>query len=609
MRHLIKQINDDLREDDLVAIDILLQILVFKKAEELNLEEKSHLSFMMTQTYALYEAVENATSIIEKKRPELAQLFDFHKKISDESLLIQMMFKIAQMQIDDWSTFIEELLDDSLTRGKEDIRTPKQINKLFIQLLNPEAGTLYDGTVGLAGTLIEARQYNQDLEVYGEDINEQAVRIARLRLLLETNQLVTIKKSDSLHHPAFSEGSKLKQFDYVAMHPPFAMKLTNLKAIEEDQYSRFFYGDVMQSRADYAYIMHGIASLKETGKAAFLVMASPLSRGGAEETIRRNLLTADLVEAVIALPGKMLSHTSIQSYILIINKEKAEAMQGKIQFINAANEYESMRGQNYLTEEQVEKVTKAYHEKKELSDFSTIITHDELLDFSLLPEKYVVEKEIESDILGNVRIKYDAMKQNNNFVALKDLVTDIYRGLNITASTVEEGRGPLKIIQLSDVEDGYLSLEHLASGTLIRKSNIDNYRVQAGDVIISNRGSHVKIAVVPEVEGQVILSHNFLGLRLKASVDPYYLKMYLESPLGQFEIAQQQVGANVLTISPKGMEKVKVLNQEEASRFGQMYEEANMSYKRQLEALEEKRQEAIKQTYEQAGLFQFIEKE
>src|SRR5690625_2052497 len=115
VRDLINQINDDLREDDLVAVDIFMQILVFKKTEELNLEEKSHLSFIMTQTYALDEAVENAIAVIETERPELAELFNFHKKISDESVLIQLMFKIAQMQIDDWSTCIEEILDDSLT--------------------------------------------------------------------------------------------------------------------------------------------------------------------------------------------------------------------------------------------------------------------------------------------------------------------------------------------------------------------------------------------------------------------------------------------------------------------------------------------------------------
>src|SRR5699024_8999635 len=184
----------------------------------------------------------------------------------------------------------------------------------------------------------------------------------------------------------------------------------------------------------------------------------------------------------------------------------------KVFFINASKEFEQERRNNHINKDHISKIVETYIKKEEFEDFSRIMNSSDLEDSVLLPEKYIVEKELEDDILGQVRIKQNKLLANRDLLQLGGIVTDVYRGLNITASTVKEGQGPLRIIQLSDVDDGQIHLNHLLEGTPVRDSNIERYRVKKGDLIVSNRGTNIKIAVVTEVEGNVMLSHNFIGL-------------------------------------------------------------------------------------------------
>lgn len=588
-------------------LDLTLQLLVLKKLEsDTRIPKEAKLSYLVTQTNDVLESSEKAIREIEKVIPYINNLLTFPQMFKNkEKELLHILFELSRIDVDQ---YVENLLEQGtnrLSKAEGESVTPNQINDLLIRLLNPSQGSLYDGTAGLGGTLVKAGQIAPSLNLYGEEINLQAGRIAKLNLFLQGKEEAEIKTTDMLESPAFHEKGRLKQFDYVAMHPPFSMRVSNTKVFEQDQFNRFIYGPITQRNVDFAFVMHGIASLKETGKASFLMTGSPLMRGGADQEIRQNLLTADLVEAVIALPEKLLMNTSILTYIVIINKNKVEERKGKVLFINATNEFVAGRWVNELTEEQIEKMIQTYEENQVIEDYSALLNHDELEDSILLPEKYIVEKVIEDEYFGQVRIQANKLIESEKVLPLGDCVSRMYRGLNITASTVKEGEGPLEIIKLSDVENGFIKLDHLTKGTLLRSSNIDKYKVEAGDLIISNRGSHMKIAVVPKVKDNVILSHNFIGMKLKEGIDPYYVKMYLESPIGQFELAQQQVGSTILSISPSNLKKVKVLLTDQAD-VGSLYEQAFIDYERKIKEIERERQLVIESLYESAGLFNFM---
>ncbi|MFM9597226.1 N-6 DNA methylase, partial [Streptomyces scabiei] len=85
--------------------------------------------------------------------------------------------------------------------------------------------------------------------------------------------------------------------------PPISMKL-NKEAMDKNKFNRFRFGKVGM-RADYAFISNAIASLKDKGKAVIAVADGPLFQSGSTGKIRQNLISDDLIEAVISLPDHM----------------------------------------------------------------------------------------------------------------------------------------------------------------------------------------------------------------------------------------------------------------------------------------------------------------
>lgn len=187
---------------------------------------------------------------------------------------------------------------------------------------------------------------------------------------------------------------------------------------------------------------------------------------------------------------------------------------------------------------------------------------------------------------------------------LKDLSEDIYRGMNVSSKSIEEGDGNYRLIKLSDVQEGQLRLEQLTRVSLERKSHIEKYLVETGDVIISNRGHSIKIAVVPEHEGDIILSHNFIGIRASNRLDPYYLKAFLESPLGMYYLTKNQVGTNILTINPKDLKDIpiKLLEINEQQELGQSFLRVEQEYIEKIKQAESERTDQILKLYGKMGI-------
>ena len=98
------------------------------------------------------------------------------------------------------------------------------------------------------------------------------------------------------------------------------------------------------------FLRHLVAKMrpksKGGGRAAIVMNGSPLFNGAAESgpsNIRRWVLEADLVDAIIALPTDMFYNTGIATYIWVLDNNKPAERQGKVQLIDATNFYVKMR--------------------------------------------------------------------------------------------------------------------------------------------------------------------------------------------------------------------------------------------------------------------------
>jgi type I restriction enzyme M protein len=164
---------------------------------------------------------------------------------------------------------------------------------------------------------------------------------------------------------------------------------------EHDLYGRFDFGYPPGSSADWGWVQHMYASLKEGGKLGVVLDTGAVSRGSGntgsnrERDIRKKFVDRDLVEAVILLPENMFTNTTAPGIIMVINQAKTH--KGEILLINASHHFAKGRPKNYLTDEHIATIGDTCLNWQEVEGFSKAVTTEEAVrnDYNLSPSRYV----------------------------------------------------------------------------------------------------------------------------------------------------------------------------------------------------------------------------
>lgn len=304
---------------------------------------------------------------------------------------------------------VGKFADDAGNTAQE-FYTNRTVVTLMAEILQPKPDeSIYDPTCGSGGMLIKCLNYLRDkgqpwqgVKVFGQEINALTAAIARMNLYLNGVEEFSVVREDTLVHPAFVDGSRLRQFDIVLANPPYSIKQWNRDAFAHDYWGRNMFGTPPQGRADYAFIQHIIASMDEkTGRCAVLLPHGILFRN--EETdVRRGLILSDKIEAVIGLGPNLFYNAPMEACVLICNNHKADALRRKIIFINAVKEVTRKNAESYLEEKHIQKIVSAYHSSEDIDCFKRTVDWDEIENnnFDLSIQKYVFINEITSDKLS-----------------------------------------------------------------------------------------------------------------------------------------------------------------------------------------------------------------
>ncbi|MEC1718455.1 N-6 DNA methylase [Schinkia azotoformans] len=533
-----------------------------RKSDHFDLPLESRWSQIIYQGFPIKDRILDALGAIERRNPifQGALINDELEKIEEEPFQ-RLVSLINQAEITS-KVFEEILYRFAADEGKKgEFITPQPISELISSLLDIKGGDIYDGAAGTGQLLIEAAKYASSqhagtVHVWGQEIHKDTWIVGKMNLIIHGIDH-EFALGDTLANPAFADNGQLKKFDYVAMNFPFSVKGWGREKAEFDLYKRFSYGIPSDSNGDMAFIQHALASLKEDGKAAVIVTHGTLFRGGADRKIREAMIDDDVIEAVIGLPSNLFYSTGIPTAILILNKNKAPERRGKIQFINAENSFEKMRGQNTLRKEDIDKITSAYRDMERIKQFSTMVLLNEIEDSNLHFGPYFEVDEVES-IFGTVQVNRKVYEKSDYpKVELSDLVS-MFRGMNTPPKKDLEGNeGDYYFIQLADIQDGNIQFDQLTPIELDSKK-ARTYEVEEGDIILSSRGAAIKISVVPPTDRKLILSHNFIGMRPKRGVNPHFIKAFLESPIGTYYISSKQKGTAVTVFSVKDIESIPV---------------------------------------------------
>lgn len=323
---------------------------------------------------------------------------------------------------------IKKFADDSGHTAQE-FYTNRTVVHLMTEMLQPESGeSIYDPTCGSAGMLISAIAYLKskgkewrNVAVYGQEINALTSAIGRMNLFLHGVKDFNIVNGDTLANPAFIEHGKLQQFDLVLANPPYSISQWDRAAFESDKYGRNFLGVHPQGRADYAFLQHIIASLKEdTGRCAILFPHGVLFRNE-ENAMRENLVRSDRVECVIGLGPNLFYNSPMEACIMICRMNKKPERRGQILFINAINEVERKNAQSYLEDRHIRRIAEAYKIYCNDSDFARVATIQNIADnnFSLSIPLYVKsESSVEETDDRTVQEHYDSWRAASELMKL-----------------------------------------------------------------------------------------------------------------------------------------------------------------------------------------------
>jgi type I restriction enzyme M protein len=252
--------------------------------------------------------------------------------------------------------------------------TPRCVVKLLVEMLEPYKGRVYDPCCGSSGMFVQSVEFirahasgngngskvRADISIYGQESNYTTWRLAKMNLAIRGIG-GRIEHGDSFHNDRHPD---LKA-DYILANPPFNVSDWGGERLREDK--RWKYGAPPNGNANFAWVQHIIHHLAPTGLAGFvLANGSMSSNQSGEGEIRSNLVEADLVDCMVALPGQLFYSTQIPACLWFLardrKKGKFRERRGHVLFIDARKLGQLVdRIHRELTDEELERIAKTYH--------------------------------------------------------------------------------------------------------------------------------------------------------------------------------------------------------------------------------------------------------
>ncbi len=190
--------------------------------------------------------------------------------------------------------------------------------------------------------------------------------------------------------------------DYVLANPMFNQKEWGADRLLDDP--RWAYGAPYDGNANFSWIQHMIYHLSPNGRLGLVLANGALSsQMGGEGEIRKNIIEADLVEGIVALPTKLFYGTQIPVSLWFLNRDKKQ--KGKTLFIDARKMGTLVeRSLRELMLNDIEKIVETFDafnsgELQHVAGYCAEVTTDDIAkqDYILTPGRYVGIEQHEDD--------------------------------------------------------------------------------------------------------------------------------------------------------------------------------------------------------------------
>ena len=366
------------------------------------------------------QVIDEALDEIEKENPTLKGVLiqeynspDYRNVNLGELIDLFTNIKIGSKEAQDkdilgriYEYFLGEFASSELQKGGE-FYTPACLVRTMVELIEPYKVRIYDPACGSGGMFVQSTKFIQrhqgkvqDLSIYGQEKNPTTWKLAKMNLAIRSLNGDLGKFADDTFHNDLHKGLKA---DFVMANPPFNISDWGQEKLLQDP--RWKFGIPPKGNANMAWVEHMIDKLSINGKAAIILANGALSSDtSGEGDIRKNILEADLVDCILAMPSNLFYTVTIPCSVWILNRNKKQ--KGKTLFIDARN-FGTMvtRKLRELSDEDSEKIASTYHSfvnddnYEDVAGYCKSATIEEIKDnnYVLTPGRYVGVEEEEDD--------------------------------------------------------------------------------------------------------------------------------------------------------------------------------------------------------------------
>lgn len=291
--------------------------------------------------------------------------------------------------------------------------TPACIVKLLVEMLEPTANSrIYDGCCGSGGMFVQSEKFIElhehktgQISIYGQESNPTTYRLCKMNLAIRRIE-AQIELGDTFLDDKFPD----KKFDYILANPPFNVSDYSIRKADTHKWK---YGIPPEGNANFAWLQHFVSKLAPSGTAGIVMANGSMSSETSNEgEIRKNIIEADLIDCMVALPTQLFYNTQIPACLWFFARDKTNHKfrnrSQEVLFIDAREMGRMIsRKQRELSDEDIQKIASTYHNwrnkngnYKDIPGFCKSVSLEEIRKnkYILTPGRYI-------DFKGNAEDK------------------------------------------------------------------------------------------------------------------------------------------------------------------------------------------------------------
>lgn len=468
-------------------------------------------------------------------------LIEYDKQIQEALRVIDRQIT-EDIQLHQENKSLNAILEMAGNKGIY-IATPQSVSVLIMELfVGVKVHRMADFCSGMAKLGMDLWQSKMkkegDFSFCGIELDPTLCNIAELFLFLNGINKTQIIQRDIL----LPDDSQKEKFDFIVMDIPRGRNKSESLDLHDP---RLVYYKRKKIYTDWIYIQDALYHLADNGYAVILATSGATVRAN-EKELREQIIIRDWLEAVITLPANLYPNTRTGTELLIFHKGKSFERKGKTLFIDINGYYYRARRNAYaISEEGIDLATEIFQNFKEMKEISVIKNTIDISrqDFSFKPVQYMVKER--------------ELKQEND-VTLQD-IAEVYRGFQALNREVADENGTVIFLNVKDIQNGFIDYESAEKMSAENPACKSKYRIREDDILITTKGTSIKISIVDKDPPEAYISGNITLVRvMEGFYYPEILYEYFSSQDGREELERIQSGTTIKLINNSNLREMRV---------------------------------------------------